>query len=340
MPILRSEIIDAAARVITRRGDHRMDWEAIASEAGNLQTASHWFEDLTALIDECYSRTAQGLSDSLLRAETAPGTALDKLAAFIVAALETRRARGAFLSFRRGGDLPQPLQRRLHEHDTTVRMRLKRLLNKGRRDGSLALRNLDSAVELLLASLQVPTVVVDGPEQRMWDSELVELLLAALSEPHPPEAQPVRNVAVIHASCLCGSVRYDIEGPFEVMSHCQCSMCRRNHGAAFATFVSVPLSGFRWVAGENGISTFQASSYGKRTFCSQCGSVTPVVEADTGVVFCPAGNFDGGLDPLNSLSPRAMGAAMERSDAGASGTPSDRSYPRPHGFVSRGYGPT
>src|SRR3569833_67511 len=341
-PVSRSEVIDAAARVITRRGDHHMRWAAIAYEAGNSQAviASQWFEDLTALIDESYSRRSQGLSDSLLRAESAPGTALDKLAAFLVAALEILRARGVFLSFRRGADLPQPSQRRLHEHDTTVRMRLKRLLNKGRRDGSLALRNLDSAVELLLASLQVPTVVVDGPEQRMWDSELVELLLAALSEPHPPEAQPVKNVAVIHGSCLCGNVRYDIDGPFEVMSHCQCSMCRRNHGAAFATFVSVPLSGFRWVAGENGISAFQASSYGKRTFCSQCGSVTPVVEAQTGVVFCPAGNFDDGLDPLNSLSPRAMGAAMERSDAGAPGTPSDRPYPRPHGFVSRGYGPS
>ena len=295
--ISRSEVIDAAARVITRCGDHRLRWADIAYEAGNSQgvMASQWFEDLSALIDECYSRSSHGLSDSLLRAETAPGTALDKLAAFLVAALEIRRARGVFLSFRRGADLPQPLQRRLHEHDTTVRMRLKRLLNKGRRDGSLALRNLDSAVELLLASLQVPTVVVDGPEQRMWDSELVELLLAALSEPHPPEAEPVKNVAVINGSCLCGSVRYDIDGPFEVMSHCQCSMCRRNHGAAFATFVSVPLSGFRWVIGEDQISTFQSSNYGKRNFCSQCGSITPVVEPDTGVVFCPAGNFDGEL---------------------------------------------
>lgn len=294
-PISRADVIDAAARVITRRADHRMRWAAIAYEAGNAQAvmASQWFEDLSALIDECYARTAQGLSDSLLRAETAPGTALDKVAAFIVAALETRRSRGAFLSFRRGGDLPQPLQRRLHEHDTTVRMRLKRLLNKGRRDGSLALRNLDSAVELLLASLQVPTVVVDGPEQRMWDSELVELLLAALSEPHPPEAQPVKNVAVVNGSCLCASVRYEVVGPFEVMTHCHCSMCRRNHGAALATFVTVPLAGFRWLAGESDMSTFQSSSYGKRTFCGKCGSVTPVVELDTGVVFCPAENLDG-----------------------------------------------
>src|SRR5205807_9625010 len=107
--ISRADVIDAAARVITRRGDHRMRWAAIAYEAGNAQAvmASQWFEDLSALIDECYSRTSQGLSDGLLRAETAPGTALDKLAAFLVAALEIRRGRGAFLSFRRGGDLPQ-----------------------------------------------------------------------------------------------------------------------------------------------------------------------------------------------------------------------------------------
>jgi hypothetical protein len=293
--VLRTEVVDAAARVITRRGDHRLRWAAIAYEAGNAQAvmASEWFGEISELIDECYARTFQSLSDSLLRAETAPGTALDKVAAFLVAALETRRVRGVCLSFRRGGDLPPAIQRRLHEHDTTVRMRLKRLLNKGRRDGSLALRNLDSAVELLLASLQVPTVVVDGPEQLMWDSELVELLLAALSEPHPPEAQPVKNVGVIHGSCLCGQVRYDLVGSFEVMAHCQCSMCRKHHGAAFATFVSVPLAGFRWVAGEHEISTFRSSNYGTRTFCGKCGSMTPVSEVETGVVLCPAGNLDG-----------------------------------------------
>jgi hypothetical protein len=176
-----------------------------------------------------------------------------------------------------------------------VRTRLKRLLTKGRRDGSLALRNLDSACELILASLMVPDVAVDGPEQRMWDSELVELLLASLSEPHPPEGALRKSVAVAKGSCLCGSVQYELDGPFEVMSHCHCSMCRKHHGAAFATFVTVPLSSFRWVAGEDVLSTYQSSAYGKRTFCSKCGSVMPVVEADTGIAFCPAGNLDGEL---------------------------------------------
>jgi len=186
--ISRWDIVDAAARVVTRRADHRIRWASIAGEVGSAQAeqGALWFDSVPVLIDACYARTAQGLSESLLRAETAPGTALDKLAAFLVAALELRRARGVFLSFRRGGDLPPAMQRRLHEHDTAVRMRLRRLLSSGRGDSSLALRNLDTAVELLLASLQAPTAVVDSPEQRMWDSELVELLLAALSEPHPP----------------------------------------------------------------------------------------------------------------------------------------------------------
>jgi hypothetical protein len=274
-----------------------MQWSAIAIEAGNEQAmhAASWFEDTSALISECYARTAQAFAEALLRGETAPGTAIDKIAAFLVAALELRRERGSLLSFRRGRDLPTPLQHRLHEWDQMVRMRLKRLLTKGRRDGSLALRNLDSACELILASLQVPDVAIDGPEQRMWDSELVELLLASLSEPHPPEGALRKSVSVMKGTCLCATVQYEIEGPFEVMTHCQCSMCRRHHGAALATFVTVPLSGFRWVAGENALSTYQSSAYGKRTFCSHCGSVMPVVESETGIAFCPMGNLDGAL---------------------------------------------
>jgi hypothetical protein len=311
--ITRNAVIDAAARVVARRGDHRMRWSAIAIEAGNEQVmlTANWFEDTCALIEECYARTAQAFAEALLRGETAPGNAIDKIAAFLVAALELRRERGSLLSFRRGRDLPIPLQHRLHEWDQMVRMRLKRLLTNGRRDGSLALRNLDSACELILASLQVPDVASDGPEQRMWDSELVELLLAALSEPHPPEGALRKSVSVVKGSCLCATVQYEIEGPFEVMSHCQCSMCRRHHGAAFATFVTVPLNGFRWVAGENALSTYQSSAYGKRTFCAQCGSVMPVVELDTGIVFCPVGNLDGefGIQPQ---AHRFVGSSIQR----------------------------
>jgi hypothetical protein len=36
--------------------------------------------------------------------------------------------------------------------------------------------------------------------------------------------------------CLCGRVRYEIPGEIYSVVHCHCSMCRKHHGAAFATW--------------------------------------------------------------------------------------------------------
>ena len=41
----------------------------------------------------------------------------------------------------------------------------------------------------------------------------------------------------VRGGCLCGKVRYQIKGRLFDASHCHCSMCRRQHGAAFATYV-------------------------------------------------------------------------------------------------------
>jgi len=95
--------------------------------------------------------------------------------------------------------------------------------------------------------------------------------------------------------CLCGTVRYEVDGPFATMMNCHCSMCRKHHGAPFATFVSAPLTGFRWVAGQDSISKFTTQSGGSRSFCQVCGSVTPMLLEDAGIVLCPAGNLDGDL---------------------------------------------
>ena len=51
--------------------------------------------------------------------------------------------------------------------------------------------------------------------------------------------------------CLCGTLRYVIDGPFNWMGHCHCSMCRKHHGSLFATFVGASASHFRWLAGEH-----------------------------------------------------------------------------------------
>lgn len=72
-------------------------------------------------------------------------------------------------------------------------------------------------------------------------------------------------------SCLCGAVEYEAAevGP---IVHCHCNTCRKAHAAAFASTARVNREHFRWVKGENKLSSF-ASSPGKvRQFCSVCGS--------------------------------------------------------------------
>ena len=99
----------------------------------------------------------------------------------------------------------------------------------------------------------------------------------------------------ILGTCLCGAVRYEVEGPFDPMMHCHCSMCRKHHGSAFATFVSAPLASFRWVAGEEQIATYASSEQGVRRFCPTCGSVAPTLVPEIDRAICPAGNLVGDL---------------------------------------------
>lgn len=134
----------------------------------------------------------QALNDSLMCAETAPGTALDKLAAFLVAALEARRERGEPLSFPAEEELPLAERKRLREDDMMVRARLKRLLIRGQREGSIALRQVDSACAMILACLGAPAASHGRLAQQTWDAELVELLLAAVAEPHPRDRSAQR----------------------------------------------------------------------------------------------------------------------------------------------------
>jgi hypothetical protein len=101
---------------------------------------------------------------------------------------------------------------------------------------------------------------------------------------------------MIPGSCLCGEVRYEVSGPFSMMGHCHCSICRKHHGAMFATFVAVPGANFRWLAGEKSVGSYESSPGGSRSFCRVCGSVTPLQLPQLDIVFLPAGNLQGDLD--------------------------------------------
>ena len=56
------------------------------------------------------------------------------------------------------------------------------------------------------------------------------------------------------------------------MAHCHCSMCRKFHGAEFATYGEAKKNNFRWNSGTEQIKEYIAENGTKRQFCNLCGS--------------------------------------------------------------------
>lgn len=94
-------------------------------------------------------------------------------------------------------------------------------------------------------------------------------------------------------TCLCGTVQWRASGELTPLSHCHCSMCRKAHGSAFATFVSCPENEFAWTAGETSVRTYTAPGGLERAFCGLCGSAVPGTTPEKKRKFMPAGCLDG-----------------------------------------------
>jgi hypothetical protein len=71
-------------------------------------------------------------------------------------------------------------------------------------------------------------------------------------------------IRVRTGGCLCGSVRYSLEGePFHV-GRCHCADCRKESGSTYTIYGQWPIDAFT-VEGEY-------ATYEGRSFCPRCGS--------------------------------------------------------------------
>lgn len=77
---------------------------------------------------------------------------------------------------------------------------------------------------------------------------------------------------ILNGSCLCGGVRYEVNGPLIAMACCHCVQCRKASGAEFATNASVSAEAFRVVSGEALLTEFEWTPGQARVFCGRCGS--------------------------------------------------------------------
>jgi hypothetical protein len=79
-------------------------------------------------------------------------------------------------------------------------------------------------------------------------------------------------VTVLQGSCLCGGVRFEIDGEFEPRSYCHCASCKRLSGGAATANARVRSDSIRITEGRELVRTYQPDEGSAKTFCSACGS--------------------------------------------------------------------
>jgi hypothetical protein len=96
-------------------------------------------------------------------------------------------------------------------------------------------------------------------------------------------------------SCLCGARRYEVEGEFDRVLVCHCSLCRKASGSVGNAIVIVPKGRFRWIEGADHGETFVLRPTYTITRCRTCGTPLPAEEDETHV-YLTAGTLDDPLD--------------------------------------------
>jgi hypothetical protein len=94
--------------------------------------------------------------------------------------------------------------------------------------------------------------------------------------------------------CLCGKLRYEASETPASVSHCHCTNCRRQTGAAFATWLWYPAAsaggGVVWLGEEPAV--YRSSPGVARGFCPVCGSTLTFAWPERGEINLSVGSLD------------------------------------------------
>ena len=78
--------------------------------------------------------------------------------------------------------------------------------------------------------------------------------------------------SMLRGRCLCGAVTYSIATSLKRITHCHCSMCRKQHGAAFATYALIGREHVTIADAGGRLRSYRSSPGMFRQFCGECGS--------------------------------------------------------------------
>ena len=96
----------------------------------------------------------------------------------------------------------------------------------------------------------------------------------------------------MRGKCLCGLIEFEVLGVAPKLYQCHCSLCRKQGGASSNTAAIVAQEQFRWLSGQEHISSWVKDTGFRSDFCSNCGSPVPNALRSTPYYWVPAGLFE------------------------------------------------
>jgi len=102
----------------------------------------------------------------------------------------------------------------------------------------------------------------------------------------------------ICGGCLCGSVRFSLEGNINGFYLCHCTRCQKSSGSAHGSNLFFSNANLVWEKGEELCAVYEHEStrFGK-CFCIRCGCPLPrIIDNKNQVIQVPAGSLDGDQD--------------------------------------------
>jgi hypothetical protein len=97
---------------------------------------------------------------------------------------------------------------------------------------------------------------------------------------------------MIRGSCLCGAVRFEIEGLHSKIGVCHCSLCRKASGVSSTAVLALSATNLRWVSGQDAITQYERPSGYGTSFCRVCGSPAPDPDNRRTMYRVPVGLLD------------------------------------------------
>lgn len=81
----------------------------------------------------------------------------------------------------------------------------------------------------------------------------------------------------ITGECFCGAVKYQIDGKLRDGKSCHCSRCRKAFNAQASAAAFVEPSEFKWLTGEDQLTSYISLQGFGLQFCKNCGSTLTTV---------------------------------------------------------------